>query len=89
MIERRAGKIIIIAGVGGKMRFATEFLGPSSTKTAVVRFAESLSRNCWTTIFSNQCLAPGETYTHMTDQILAAGDRSGWREQDDGAAESG
>ena len=28
------------------------------------------------------CLAQGETYTHMTDQILAAGERSGWREQE-------
>ena len=24
--------------------------------------------------------SPGETYTHMTDQVLAAGDRAGWRE---------
>ena len=26
------------------------------------------------------CMAPGATYTHMTDQILSAGERAGWRE---------
>ena len=28
------------------------------------------------------CISPGDTYTHMTDQILAAGDRAGWRESE-------
>ena len=26
------------------------------------------------------CMSPGASYTHMTDQVLAAGDRAGWRE---------
>jgi 3-oxoacyl-[acyl-carrier protein] reductase len=29
------------------------------------------------------CLSPGGSYTHMTDQILAAGERAGWREIED------
>ena len=82
MIERRAGKIIIIAGVGGKMPSRPNFSVHSATKTAVVRFAESLSEELLDHNIQVNCLAPGETYTHMTDQILAAGERSGWREQE-------
>ena len=28
-------------------------------------------------------MAPGGTFTHMTDEILHAGDRAGWKEQQD------
>ena len=80
MIERRSGKIIIIAGVGGKMPSRPNFAIHSATKTAVVRFADSLSEELIEHNVQVNCLAPGETYTHMTDQILAAGERSGWRE---------
>jgi 3-oxoacyl-[acyl-carrier protein] reductase len=80
MIERRAGKIIIVAGVGGKMPSRPNFAIHSATKTAIVRFAESLSEELLESNIQVNCLAPGETYTHMTDQILAAGERSGWRE---------
>ncbi|MEO5925162.1 MAG: SDR family oxidoreductase [Bryobacteraceae bacterium] len=80
MIERRAGKIIVVAGVGGKMPSRPNFAVHSATKTAVVRFAESLSEELLDHNIQVNCLAPGETYTHMTDQILSAGDRSGWRE---------
>jgi 3-oxoacyl-[acyl-carrier protein] reductase len=80
MIEKRAGKIIVLAGVGGKMPSRPNFAIHSATKTAVVRFAESISEELLEHNIQVNCLAPGETYTHMTDQILAAGDRSGWRE---------
>jgi 3-oxoacyl-[acyl-carrier protein] reductase len=80
MIERRAGKILVVAGVGGKMPSRPNFAVHSATKTAVVRFAESLSEELLDHNIQVNCLAPGETYTHMTDQILAAGDGSGWRE---------
>jgi len=80
MIEKRAGKFIVLAGVGGKMPSRPNFAIHSATKTAVVRFAESISEELLEHNIQVNCLAPGETYTHMTDQILAAGDRSGWRE---------
>ncbi len=80
MIERRAGKILIIAGVGGKLPSRPNFAVHSATKTAVVRFAESLSEEVLDHNIQVNCLSPGETYTHMTDQILAAGESSGWRE---------
>ncbi len=80
MVERRAGKIIIVAGVGAKMPSRPNFAIHAATKTAVVRFAESLAEEVLDHNIQVNCLAPGETYTHMTDQILAAGDRSGWKE---------
>jgi hypothetical protein len=32
------------------------------------------------------CMAPGASYMHITDQILAAGDRPGWREIEEAQA---
>lgn len=82
MIERRNGKIIVIAGVGGVQPARPNFAVHSATKTAVVRFAESLAEEVAEHNVQVNCLSPGETYTHMTDQVLAAGDRAGWREID-------
>ena len=82
MIERRSGKIIVIAGVGGVQPSRPNFAVHSATKTAIVRFAESLAEEVAEHNVQVNCLSPGETYTHMTDQVLAAGDRAGWREID-------
>ena len=82
MIERRNGKIIVIAGVGGALPARPNFAVHSATKTAVVRFVESLAEEVAEHNVQVNCLSPGETYTHMTDQVLAAGDRAGWREID-------
>ena len=80
MLERRSGKIIVIAGVGGVSPFRPNFAVHSATKTAVVRFVESLAEEVADSNVQVNCLSPGETYTHMTDQVLAAGERAGWRE---------
>ena len=80
MLERRSGKIIVIAGVGGVTPARPNFAVHSATKTAVVRFVESLAEEVADRNVQVNCLSPGETYTHMTDQVLAAGDRAGWRE---------
>jgi 3-oxoacyl-[acyl-carrier protein] reductase len=82
MIERRNGKIIVIAGVGGALPARPNFAVHSATKTAVVRFVESLAEEVAEHNVQVNCLSPGETYTHMTDQVLSAGDRAGWREID-------
>jgi len=82
MIERRNGKIIVIAGVGGTLPARPNFAVHSATKTAVVRFVESLAEEVAEHNVQVNCLSPGETYTHMTDQVLAAGERAGWREID-------
>ncbi len=80
MIERRSGKIIIVSGVGGPLPSRPNFAVHSATKTAIVRFAESLAEEVEEHNVQVNCLSPGETYTHMTDQVLSAGDRAGWRE---------
>jgi NAD(P)-dependent dehydrogenase (short-subunit alcohol dehydrogenase family) len=80
MIERRSGKIIVVAGEGGVLPARPNFAVHSATKTAIVRFVESLAEEVAEHNVQVNCLSPGETYTHMTDQVLAAGDRAGWRE---------
>jgi 3-oxoacyl-[acyl-carrier protein] reductase len=80
MAEKRSGKIIILAGVGGALPSRPNFALHSATKTGIVRFAESLSEEMAEHNIQVNCLSPGGTYTHMTDQVLSAGDRAGWRE---------
>jgi NAD(P)-dependent dehydrogenase (short-subunit alcohol dehydrogenase family) len=79
MIQRRSGKIIVLAG-GGATPSRPNFAVYTATKTALVRFAESLSEEVHEHNVQVNCIAPGATYTHMTDQILAAGEKAGWRE---------
>lgn len=79
MLEKRSGKIIILAG-GGSTPSRPNFALHEATKTALVRFVETVAEEVNDRNVQVNCLAPGEAYTHMTDQILAAGERAGWRE---------
>ncbi len=79
MIEKRSGKILILSG-GGATPGRPNFALYGATKTALVRFAESLADEVSEYNVQVNCISPGATYTVMTDQILAAGDRAGWRE---------
>lgn len=81
MVARRNGKILLIAG-GGATPARPNFAVYSATKTALVRFGESLAEELADHNIQVNCLNPGGTYTHMTDQILAAGEKAGWREVD-------
>jgi len=82
MIERRSGKIIVLAG-GGARQGRPNFSLYAATKTALVRFVESVAEEVSPHNVQINCLSPGGSYTHMTDQILAAGERAGWREIED------
>jgi NAD(P)-dependent dehydrogenase (short-subunit alcohol dehydrogenase family) len=79
MIERRSGKIIVLA-CGGATPSRPNFAVYTGTKTALVRFVESLSEEVSDHNIQVNCISPGAAYTHMTDQVLAAGERAGWRE---------
>ena len=82
MLERRNGKIILLAGdasAAARPNFALH----EATKTAVVRFAETLADEVSDHNVQVNCMAPGDAYTHMTDQILAAGEKAGERELDE------
>ncbi len=79
MIERRSGKIILLTrGAGSQAR--PNFSIYAATKAAVVSFTESVAEEVRDHNIQINCLAPGASYTHMTDQILVAGDKAGWRE---------
>jgi 3-oxoacyl-[acyl-carrier protein] reductase len=79
MIERRSGKIIVLT-CGGVSTSRPNFAVYAATKSAVAHFAESLAEEVSEHNVQINCVSPGSTYTHMTDQILAAGERAGWRE---------
>ena len=85
MIQRRSGKIIVLtSGAGSQARPNLALY--AATKAAVVSFVESVAEEVRDHNVQINCMAPGISYTHMTDQILAAGERAGWRETGRGPA---
>lgn len=83
MIEKRSGKIILIAG-GGSGRSRPNFTAYAASKAAIVRFAECLADEVRDHNVQVNCMSPGGAYTHMTDEILHAGEeRAGAREIED------
>ena len=82
MIERRSGKIIIVGG-GGAANPRPNFSAYAASKAAVVRLAETLAEEVRDRNVQVNCMAPGGSYTHMTDEIIHAGERAGRKEIDD------
>jgi NAD(P)-dependent dehydrogenase (short-subunit alcohol dehydrogenase family) len=78
MIEHRSGKIIALSGEGASGP-RPNFSAYAASKAAVVRMVETLAEEVRDHNVQVNCIAPGGTYTHMTDQILQAGDRAGWK----------
>lgn len=81
MIERRSGKVIVLA-CGGVSTPRPNFSVYAATKAALARFVESVAEEVVEHNVQVNCLSPGETYTHMTDQILSAGERCSDRERE-------
>lgn len=79
MIERRCGKIILVSG-GGAEEARPWFSLYAAAKTALVRFAESVAEEVREDNVQINCMYPGPTYTNMTDEVLRAGERAGWKE---------
>jgi len=82
MVERRAGKIIVLGG-GGTMKARPNFSAYAASKAAVVRLVETLAEEVRDYNIQVNCLGPGPTYTHMTDEILSAGEQAGWKDAED------
>lgn len=82
MISRRSGKIIALSG-GGSLTPRPNFSAYSASKTALVRLVETIAAEVVEHNVQVNCLAPGGAYTSMTDEILAAGERAGWKEIED------
>src|SRR6202034_897471 len=82
MIARREGKIIVSSGPGATMARPNLSAYAAST-AAVVRLAETIAEENREHNVQINCMGPGGTYTSMTDEILRAGDRAGWKETEE------
>jgi 3-oxoacyl-[acyl-carrier protein] reductase len=82
MIERRSGKIIVLSGPGAAQA-RPNFSAYAASKAAVVRLAETIAEEVRDHNIQINCMAPGATYTHMTDELLRAGERAGWKETEE------
>ena len=82
MIKRRSGKIIVLSG-GGAAKPRPNFAAYAAAKAGVVRLADSLAGELSGQNIQVNCMSPGGAYSHMTDEILRAGDRAGWKEIQD------
>lgn len=76
MIERRAGKIIVLS-CSGATGPRPNFSAYAAAKTGVVRLVETLAEELRGHNIQVNCFSPGAAYTHMTDQVLRAGERAG------------
>jgi NAD(P)-dependent dehydrogenase (short-subunit alcohol dehydrogenase family) len=74
MVERRAGKIIVLACDSDELP-KLHFSAYSTSKTAVVRFVESLAAEVLDHNVQINCLDPGPAYTNLTDEIIRAESR--------------
>ncbi len=81
MIAKRSGKIILLGGRGAAdpRPFFTAY---AASKAAITRLSESLAEELREHNVQVNVMSPGGAYTHMTDEILAASDRIGQKEED-------
>jgi 3-oxoacyl-[acyl-carrier protein] reductase len=80
MIEKRSGKIILLTG-GGSADSRPNFTAYAAAKTAIVRLAECLADEVRDHNVQVNCMAPGASYSHMTDEILNAGEEKAGRKE--------
>jgi NAD(P)-dependent dehydrogenase (short-subunit alcohol dehydrogenase family) len=76
MIARRRGKVIVLGG-GGSTRSRPNFSGYAASKAALARLVETVAAEVADDNVQLNGLAPGGTYTSMTDEILQAGELAG------------
>ena len=74
MIERRAGKIIILTCDSDSIP-KLNFSAYTTSKAAVVRFAEALALEVADHNIQINCFDPGPSYTNLTDEIIRAEER--------------
>ena len=80
MIEKRSGKIILLTG-GGSADSRPNFTAYAAAKTAIVRLAECLADEVRDHNVQVNGMAPGASYSHMTDEILNAGEEKAGRKE--------
>ena len=82
MVGSRRGKMLVIAG-GGGATVRPNFSAYAASKAAVIRMVECLAEELRECNVQINLMSPGGAYTAMTDEILAAGDKAGWKEIQD------
>jgi 3-oxoacyl-[acyl-carrier protein] reductase len=82
MIEQRSGKIIVLSGSGATAA-RPNLSAYAAAKAALVRFVETVAEEVRDHNVQINCMGPGGAYTHMTDEILRAGDKAGWKETEE------
>ena len=80
MVERRAGKIILVVG-GGSGHSRPNFSAHAASKAGLVRMAECLADEVRDDNVQVNCMAPGSVYSNMTDEILLAGEAQSGRKE--------
>jgi NAD(P)-dependent dehydrogenase (short-subunit alcohol dehydrogenase family) len=73
MVARRSGKIVAVV-CGGASHARPNFALYAATKAGVARFVECVAEEVGGDNVQINCVAPGRSYTHMTDEILRAGE---------------
>lgn len=81
MIARRSGKILILGGRGAADP-RPNFSAYAAAKAGVARLAETLAEELRDHNIQVNVMSPGGAYTHMTDEVLQAGERAGLKEQE-------
>lgn len=79
--SKRSGKIIFLGG-GGIADPRPNFSAYAASKAALARFSETLAEELREQNIQVNVMSPGGAYTHMTDEILNAGDKAPLREQE-------
>ncbi len=81
MMKRRRGKIINLSG-GGATSPRPYFTAYAVSKTAVVRFTETLAEEVKEYGIQVNAIAPGAVNTRMLEEVIAAGEMAGDRALD-------
>ena len=81
MTQRRSGKVIAMSG-GGSARPRPNFSAYAAAKAGLARLIETLAEELRDSNVQLNCMTPGGTYTHMTDEILRAGDKAGHKDKE-------
>ena len=74
MVEKRAGKIIVLTCDSDELP-KLNFSAYTTSKTAAVRFVESLAAEVVDHNVQVNCFDPGPAYTNLTDEIISAENR--------------
>lgn len=82
MMERRHGKVIVLAG-GGAAKPRPFFAAYAASKAGVVRMVECLSEEVRDYNIQVNAMSPGGSYTVMTDEILRAGEKAGAKDSEE------